>query len=420
MNSTTADVIGAIALALAVASVLTWVARRCGQPAVTGQILTGIVLGPSLLGHLPGHLVSHLFPHQVLPYLTEIAQVAVVIFMFGVGYEIEFKALGRYGRMVPLIAVGSFFVPMGLGVTCALLLRPEFSAIGQTDQGRSFILFMGVAMSITALPVLAAIAREKNLAGTTVGVIATAAAGMMDVVAWLVLAATLIGTGHAGRFSLPVTLLLITGFIVAMLAVVQPAVRWWADRRRPVVSSLVPVAFVLAMASAWVTATLGLQPVFGAFLAGLTMRGRNQQPDLNVVRSMDLAGSLLLPLFFVLSGISLNVSSVSGDAFILLAVVVVVACAGKGGPAYGIARAGGLKARDAGTVAVLVNTRGLTELIALNVGLDDGIIGPRLFAVLVIMALVTTFATVPLLSLIRRPGALRPAPAEVAVAPPDD
>ena len=150
------------------------------------------------------------------------------------------------------------------------------------------------------------------------------------------------------------------------------------------------------------------------------MRGRNQQPDLDVVRSMDLAGSLLLPLFFVLSGISLNVSSVSGDAFILLAVVVVVACAGKGGPAYGIARAGGLKARDAGTVAVLVNTRGLTELIALNVGLDDGIIGPRLFAVLVIMALVTTFATVPLLSLIRRPGALRPAPAEVAVAPPDD
>jgi Kef-type K+ transport system membrane component KefB len=394
-------VIGDIALVFVIALLLGAAARKCGQPAVIGQILTGIVLGPSLLGRLPGHLTSHLFPSHALPYLNVLSQVAVVIFMFAVGYEIEFGSLRGHGRSVPLIALGALVVPMGLGIACVLLLRPEFASIGMGRQGRSFVLFMAAATSITALPVLAAIVRERGLAGTAPGVIATAAAGIMDVLAWLVLAAALIGTGHGGRFSLPVTVVLIGCFAVIMLVVVRPAVSWWTNRRQSLLSSPVPVAFALAMASAWVTASLGLHPVFGAFLAGLTMRGRNRVPDADVLRAMDQAGGLLLPLFFVVTGLSLNVGAVRGNAFVLLAVIVVIASAGKLGPGYGISRASGLSVRDSATIAALVNTRGLTELIALNVGLVDGIINQRLFTVLVLMALLTTLTTGPLLSAIR-------------------
>jgi Kef-type K+ transport system membrane component KefB len=409
VESVVAAVIGDIALVFVIASLLGTVARRCGQPAVIGQILTGILLGPSLLGRLPGHLTSHLFPSNALPYLNVLSQVAVVIFMFAVGYEIEFGTFRAHGRAVPLVALGALVVPMGLGIACALLFRSEFASIGIGHEGRSFVLFMGAATSVTALPVLASIVRERNLAGTTAGVIATAAAGIMDVLAWLVLAAALIGTGHAGRFSLPVTVLLLGCFVVVMLAVVRPAVSWWTNRRQSVLSSPALVAFALAMASAWVTASLGLHPIFGAFLAGLTMRGRNRAPEADVLRSMDQAGSMLLPLFFVVTGLSLNVGAVRGDAFFLLLVVAVIACAGKLGPGYGISRASGLSPRDSATIAALVNTRGLTELIALNVGLGDGIINQQLFTVLVLMALITTFATGPLLSVIKPVRAPQPA-----------
>jgi Kef-type K+ transport system membrane component KefB len=409
VDSVVAAVIGDIALVFAIASLLGAVARRCGQPAVIGQILAGIVLGPSLLGRLPGHLTSHLFPSDALPYLNVLSQVAVVIFMFAVGYEIELGTLRAHGRLVPSVALGALLVPMGLGIACALLLRPEFASIGIGHTDRSFVLFMGAATSITALPVLASIVRERNLAGTAAGVVAAGAAGIMDVLAWLVLAAALIGTGHSGRFPLPVTVLLLGCFVVVMLAVVRPAVSWWMSRSRSVLSSPVPVAFALAMTSAWVTASLGLHPIFGAFLAGLTMRGRNQAPEADVLRAMDQAGSMLLPLFFVVTGLSLNIGEVRGDAFLVLLVVVAIACAGKLGPGYGISRVSGLSPRDSATVAALVNTRGLTELIALNVGLTDGILNQRLFTVLVLMALVTTLATGPLLSVIKPVRAPQPA-----------
>jgi Kef-type K+ transport system membrane component KefB len=409
VDAVIAAVIGDIALVFMIASLLGALARKCGQPTVIGQILTGVILGTSLLGRLPGHLTSHLFPSDALPYLNVLSQVAVVIFMFAVGYEIEFGTLRDHGRVVPSVALGAFVVPMGLGIACALLLRPEFAGIGIGHEGRSFVLFLGAAMSITALPVLASIVRERNLAGTTAGAIAATAAGIMDVLAWLVLAAALIGTGHSGRFSLPVTVLLLGCFVVVMLAAVRPAVSRWTNRRQSVLSSPVPVAFALAMASAWVTASLGLHPIFGAFLAGLTMRGRNRAPEADVVRAMDQAASMLLPLFFVVTGLSLNVGAVRGDAFLLLVVVLVIACAGKLGPGYGISRASGLSARDSATIAALVNTRGLTELIALNVGLTAGIIDQRLFTVLVLMALITTLATGPLLSVIKPVHAPQPA-----------
>jgi Kef-type K+ transport system membrane component KefB len=408
MNTVTAEIIGDIAVVVVISSLLGAVARRFGQPAVIGQILTGVILGPSLLGRLPGHLTSHLFPHQVLPYLTGLAQVAVIIFMFAVGYEIDLRLLRGHGRVAPLVASAALATPMILGISCVLLFRSGFAAVGEPHAGHSFVLFMGVAMSITALPVLAAIVRERDLAGTTAGTIATAAAGLMDVLAWLILAAALIGTGHAGRFWWPVTLLLITGFVVVMLVAVRPALTWWTHRSGSILSDPVPVAFALAMGSAWVTASLGLQPVFGGFLAGLVMRARNGPPDADVLRSMDQAGSLLLPLFFVVTGLSLNVGAVHADTLILLALILVIAVAGKLVPAYVVSRACGLPPRPSATIAALLNTRGLTELIALNVGLEDGLINQRLFTVLVLMALITTLITSPLLTAIRPARAPQP------------
>jgi Kef-type K+ transport system membrane component KefB len=226
---------------------------------------------------------------------------------------------------------------------------------------------------------------------------------------WLVLAAALIGTRQSGRFSWPVTLLLIVCFVAAMLVVVRPALTWWTGRSQSLLASPVLLALALAMGCAWVTASLGLQPVFGGFLAGLAMRARNGVPDADVVRSLDQAGRILLPLFFIVTGLSLNIGDVHGDALILLALVFFIASGGKLGPAYVASRLSRLKPRQSATVAALVNTRGLTELIALNVGLQAGLINQRLFTVLVLMALLTLM-TGPLLSAIR--PARAPVPAE--------
>jgi Kef-type K+ transport system membrane component KefB len=404
MDGLIADVIGDIALVLMLASLLGAAARRCGQPRVIGQILAGILLGPSLLGRLPGHLTGRLFPHPALPSLTVLSQVAIVIFMFVVGYELDWRSLRARRRAVPLVAASALLVPMALGSGATLLFRSSFAALGEPHISRSFVLFIGVAMSVTALPVLAAITRERGIAGSTAGVTATAAAGIMDVAAWLVLAAALVGTAHRPGRPWPLTLLLVSCFAAIMLLAVRPALRWWISRPDSVLSDQLLVALILALGSAWVTASLGLHPVFGGFLAGLTMPSADGTPDAEVLRPMEEIGGLLLPLFFVVTGLSVNVGALNGTAFVLLAVVCVIASVGKLGPAYLASRIGGLRPRESVTVAVLVNTRGLTELIALNVGLSAGLIDQRLFSVLVLMALIMTIVTAPLLSLTRGPA----------------
>jgi Kef-type K+ transport system membrane component KefB len=413
VDAITAQVIGDIALVFAVSALLGAAAGRCGQPPVVGQILAGLLLGPTVLGRLPGNLTSDLFPKHAVPYLTVLAQVAVILFMFTVGYEIDLSSLRGHGRAVPLVAAAAFCVPMIGGGAIAMLLPSGFATLGERQESRSFVLFMGVAAAITALPVLAAIVRERGLAGTAAGVIATAAAGIMDVAAWLVLAAALIGTDNSTKLSWPITLVLTACFVAVMLVVVRPALAWWANRPGAVLSSPVPLAFVLSMSSAWMTAALGLHPVFGGFLAGFVMRGK-RAPDPDVLQSMEQAGRLLLPLFFVVTGLSLDVGAVRGDGLALLVLILFISCAGKLGPAYAVSRVAGLEPRESATVAVLVNSRGLTELIALNVGLAAGIINQGLFTVLILMALITTLMTGPLLTALhltpgRRPTVRQPA-----------
>lgn len=417
MDSLIGDVTGDVALVLAVSWVLSAAARRCRQPGVIGQILAGILLGPTLLGRLPGHLTSRLFPPASLPSLTVLSQVAIVIFMFVVGYELDLRPLCERRRAVPLVAAGALLVPMGLGCGAAMIFRSRFAVLGQSDIGRPFVVFMGLAMSITALPVLAAIVRERDIAGSAAGATATGAAAIMDVAAWLVLAVTLANRAHKPGRPWPVVLVLFVCFVAVMLLAVRPALRWWIGRPQSLLSNRLAVAMTLALGSAWVTASLGLHPVFGGFLAGLTMPRAAATPDADVLQHMEKVAGLLLPLFFVVTGLTLNVGTLDGGAFVLLALVCAIASIGKLGPAYLASRVSRLAPRDAATVALLVNTRGLTELIALNVALSAGLIGPRLFTVLVLMALIMTALTGPLLSLIRAPNP-PPASERCPVEPP--
>ncbi len=400
MDNLIADVIGDIALVLVLSSIFGWIARRLGQPAVIGQILAGIVLGPSVLGHLPGDLTSRFFPATVLPYLSVIAQVAVAIFMFGVGYELHMRSFRENYRPALLVAVGALLVPMALGAGSVPLLRSSYARLGQSDFSHSFILFMGIAVSITALPVLAAIMRERGISGTVAGSTATMAAGVMDVVAWIVLAAALVGTTAKPGRPWPVTLLLISVFALVMLLGIRPALGRWIRRPGSVLASQVPLALALTLFSAWVTASLGLHPVFGGLLAGFAMPRKDGNPDPDVLRALDSASSLLLPLFFVVTGLSVNLGALNGTAVLLIVVLTAIACLGKIVPGYFGSRLGGQDRKDSATVAALVNTRGLTELIALNIGLDAGLINDRLFTVLVSMAVLTTLMTAPMLRLI--------------------
>jgi Kef-type K+ transport system membrane component KefB len=409
------DAIGDIAVVLLVSWLAGALARKVGQPAVVGQLLAGIALGPSLLGRLPGHLVIRLFPNSVIPSLTVVANVGIVLFMFVVGYELDLRSLRAQRRVVPFVAFGGLLLPLGLGIAAAEVFRSRYNALGQPHSSQAFALYLGVAASITALPVLAAILRERGLAGTRVGVTATAAAGIMDVGAWLLLALAVAATTHkAGRLS-AVTVALLCVFVALMLLGVRPALRRWLRQPALVLSIQLPIALFLTLGSAWVTASLGLHPVFGGFMAGLTMPSLDGTADAEVLRPMEQISGVLLPLFFVLTGLSVNIEALGFGALVVLAIVLAVACVGKLGAAYLACRIGDLTPRESAGVAILLNTRGLTELIALNVGLADLIISRQLFAVLVLMALITTMATAPLLSLARvsppaltRPGVTAP------------
>jgi Kef-type K+ transport system membrane component KefB len=408
-DSVTAIVIADIGLVLGLSSLLGAAAQRLGQPKVIGQILTGIALGPSLLGHLPGHLTGRLFPAAALPYLSVLSQVGVVVFMFLVGYEIDFRAIGGRTRPVLLVVLGALVIPMALGSGSAVLFRGWFAGAGQ-QSGHSFVLFIGVAVAVTALPVLASIVRERGLADTTAGVVATSAAGGMDVLAWIALAAAVAGATHAAHRPWALTALLICLWAAAMMLIVRPVLRMWFNRPAAFLTQQVTTAAVLTMASAYVTTLLGLHPVFGGFLAGLTMSrvsDRGRDPD--VLRAMESASDLLLPLFFVNTGLVLNIGSLRPADLGLLALIIAIACGGKLVPGYFGARLGGLTKSQSATVAALVNTRGLTELIALNTGLQAGILNRRLFTIFVLMALLTTMATGPLLTLIGRRSADSPA-----------
>ncbi len=396
-----------IIVILLMARIVGWGFRKIHQPQVIGEMVAGILLGPSLLGWLAPGVSSALFPSGSLGALSTLSQVGLLVFMFLVGLELNPKQLRERGHTALVTSHASILIPFLLGGILALYLYPRLSDDGVPFT--HFALFMGTAMSITAFPVLARILTERKLLRTPLGGVAIACAAVDDVTAWCILAGVVLLVRATGaEHSLWLMVLGTVTYMGVMLFVARKAVRHFGtkyEQRGEVSKDMVAVILLIVFASGLATEWLGIHALFGAFIAGAIM-----PKDHGFVRAItekleDLTVVLLLPLFFASTGLRTSIGLVSGaQMWFYCALIVAVAVAGKFGGASLAARASGMNARESITLGVLMNTRGLVELVVLNIGLDIGVISPALFAMMVIMALVTTFMTTPLLDLIYRPA----------------
>ncbi|WP_217129145.1 cation:proton antiporter [Streptomyces sp. AC558_RSS880] len=405
-----AHFVGASALILVAAHAAGWAARKLGQPYIVGQLTAGIALGPSLLGSAVPGAYETLFPEEIDTALTGFAQFALVVFLFAVGYELDLKLLGDRARTAVTVALASFLVPMLVGGGCALLFWDRLRALGMPrDPSPSTVVFAGIALSVTAVPVLTAIVRENGLARTVPGVVAVSAAGLLDVVCWTVLAGALLENGGDHTLGWPWRVAIAAGFLAGMLLAARPVLRrlLWRTRMEPSLRMALLIGF--ALGSAWVTHSLGLHVIFGALLAGVvTPREPDDRLDPDLLRPLHDVSSLLLPFFFVVSGQAVVLNGMGATGWVAVLVVTALAAVTKIGSGAAAARLGGLDRHDAYTVGILMSARGLTELIALDAGLHAGLLSDRLYSILVFMALATTLFTQPLLHLARRLAERRP------------
>lgn len=382
-----------VALIVALAGAARFLARRLGQPSVIGEIVVGIALGPTLFD---GGITSALFPTDVRPFLSALANVGLALFMFMVGMGIEHAGTRGTRRATVSVAIGSAALPFGLGAALAMFLAGHH----QSTSHAGFVLFIGVTLSITAFPVLARIIAERRLTGTTVGTIALSAAAVCDVVAWTLLAFVQALTTQ--DFLTHWRTLLIIPFVAVMFWVVRPLLSRLLDSgTRLGATSAVVFAGTLMAAAA--TQLMGLHLVFGAFLFGLIMP-KSQAPRVRetIAQPIELVAKLLLPMYFVTAGFNVDLSRLGLTGVVDLCLVVVLAILGKCVGAYAGARVGGLSGTPSAVVATLMNTRGLTELVALGVGLQIGLLDQQLYGVMVLMAVITTSMAGPLLTLIAR------------------
>ena len=382
--------------------VVGWALRRIGQPQVIGEMVAGLLLGPSFLGWIAPGASRALFPTASLGFLNSLSQVGLLVFMFLVGLELDLERMRGKGRTAVVTSHASIIAPFILGSALALLLYPKLSPPGTPFTG--FALFIGAAMSVTAFPVLARILAERGLTNTRLGAIAITCAAVDDVTAWCILAVVVVVVrSAAGAMPLWVTLGGSAAFIGFMVTLGRRAARTLEvayGRAGGMTQLLVVVTIVSLFGSAWITERLGIHALFGAFLCGAVMPKRGRFAAAVRERFEDMMVVVLLPIFFALTGLRTSVGLIDGaDLWGYCALIVVVAIVGKLGGAAIAARATGMSWRDAGMLGVLMNTRGLMELVILNIGLDLGILSAPLFAMFVLMALTTTFMTSPLLSL---------------------
>jgi Kef-type K+ transport system membrane component KefB len=391
--------------------------RRIRQPQVMGEMVAGILLGPSLLGWAAPGVSAWLFPPGSLGFLNSLSQVGLLAFMFLVGLELDPRLLRERGHTAVVTSHASIVVPFLLGAVLSLYLYPRFSDDSVTFTG--FALFMGAAMSVTAFPVLARILTERDLLKTRVGAVTIACAAVDDVTAWCILAGVvaLVRSG-AGGLPLWVTVAGSAAFIAVMVFGARRLLAGLErryEREGAVTQDALALILLVALASAWATEALGIHALFGAFLAGAVMPKGERFVHALTEKLQDVTVVLLLPLFFAFTGLRTAIGLVEGaEMWAVCALIVLVAVAGKWGGSSLAARMTGMPWREAGALGVLMNTRGLMELVILNIGLDIGVISPALFAMMVLMALVTTFMTSPLLELIYPARLIREASAETA------
>jgi Kef-type K+ transport system membrane component KefB len=377
--------------------------RKIGQPPVLGEIVAGIVLGPSLLGWLSPPTMAFLFPAASMETLKLLSQIGVALFMFVVGMELDVQHLRKKAHTAVMVSNASIIVPFFLGVSLSLLLYRSLAPAGKSFT--AFALFMGIAMSITAFPVLARILEDRGMSKTYLGSIALTCAAVDDVTAWCMLA-LVIAVAQSGSMAASfLTVAFALAFIAFMLLLVKPQfARLLATRANSGEYSRSVVAGILAFvfASALMTEAIGIHALFGAFLAGVVMPSTGGLRELLKERIGTFSAVALLPLFFAFTGLRMQVNLLNDwHSWIMCAVIVVVAIAGKLGASMLMARWTGMNWRDSFSLGVLMNTRGLVELIVLNIGYDLGILSARAFAMLVLMALITTFMTGPMLALVR-------------------
>ncbi len=373
---------------------------RFHQPPVVGEIVAGLTLGPSLLGTVAPSAMRWFLPPSVAPVLSVLSQVGVILYMFLIGLRLDTDHLRRRSHTSVAISHASIVVPFLLGTALALLLYRQLGMSGVSFT--AFALFCGVAMSVTAFPVLARILNDRGMAASRIGVVAIACAAVDDVTAWCLLA-VVVGCVKADLSSASRTLALTAVYVVTMLAVVKPRLGRALDRcgDRRVTRTVLAVVLVALLVSSLATELIGIHAIFGAFLLGVIIPADSRIAHEIIRRIEDVVLVLLLPIFFAYTGTRVRIGLLQSPAeWVLCALIVITACAGKFGGTALAARLTGLGWRDCAALGALMNTRGLVELIVLNIGLDLGVLSPTLFTMLVVMAVVTTAATSPVLSAI--------------------
>lgn len=393
--------------------------RRFHQPRVVGEMFAGMLLGPSVLGWISPQASAYLFPPSSLGFLNALSQVGVVIFMFLVGLNIDPKKLKHQSHAAVLVSHVSITAPFVLASLLALYLYPRLSDASVSFT--NFALFMGAAMSVTAFPVLARILTERDMLKSSLGNIAIACAAVDDVTGWCILAyiVVLIRSAHQTT-SIWVTL----GGIVLFAAVMIYGVRFLLrglertfHKYGEISENRMAFLLLLALASALCTERLGIHLLFGSFLMGAIMPKEPKFVRYVLDRFETITITLLLPLFFAFTGLRTNIGLLSGPSmWFYCALIVLVATGGKLGGSTIAGWLSGMRLREAAGLGTLMNTRGLMELVILNIGLDIKVISPALFSMMVLMALFTTFMTTPVLELICPDQALRPAPQKISVA----
>jgi Kef-type K+ transport system membrane component KefB len=393
-------VLVALTAVLIAGRALALVFRRFGQPPVIGEVVGGILLGPSLLGRIWPEAATFILPASVAPHLGMIAQLGVILYMFLVGLELNPSVLRSRAHATVAISHAGILAPFLLGAALALFLYPRLSS--SDVPFTSFALFMGVAMAITAFPVLARILTDRQMHKSPLGIIALACAATDDVTAWCLLA-FVVGVAQAKVGSALVVLGLTVAYIAFMFLVVRPLADRYLTRfdETRLTSNVVALVFAALLMSALITEWIGIHAIFGAFLLGATIPSESAVSRAFVQKLEDLVTVLLLPAFFAFTGMRTQIGLVAGiDQWLVCGLIIVVATVGKFGGTLFTARITGLSWRDSTALGLLMNTRGLMELIVLNIGLDLSVISPTLFAMMVVMALVTTLATSPLLQLL--------------------
>ena len=385
-------------------------AKKIGQPQVVGEMIAGVLLGPSLLGLVAPNVQQRLFPQELMTIIYAVAQIGVVIYMFLVGTEFQMGLIRGRMRSAASVSAAGIITPFILGGLVALLLYGDPTFFNPDVSKMEAMLFLGAAISITAFPMLARIIYERGLTGTSLGTLALAAGAVDDVSAWCLLAIVL--ASFSG--SATIALLAIGGGVLYTLLVLVTGKRLlarfgaMAERRGALSGPMLSFVLILVMAGAWFTDSIGIYAVFGGFILGLAMPRGVVTRDLE--RTLEpVATNFLVPLFFVYSGLNTQLGlMVTPDLWVVTLLIIVVATVGKGVACWGAARLNGESNREAMGIGALMNARGMMELILLNIGLQRGIITPTMFTIMVIMAIVTTLMATPIFERVYRP-VFRPA-----------